>query len=132
MGDLTDNFSRSEFACQCGCGFDKIEPAFVAKLQKLRDKIGRIKIISGCRCKKHNKSKAVQGSKNSRHLVGIAADIAPLDVPMWVAVLAAERFGFTGMGFGATKLHLDDRPIGETTWWIYKNKRKEEPSGKGK
>ena len=25
MGDLTKNFSRSEFACKCGCGFDDID-----------------------------------------------------------------------------------------------------------
>lgn len=76
MGDLTANFSRKEFACKCGCGFDSVNPALVAGLQALRDLVGRpITVTSGCRCPKHNASPKVGGAKNSQHLLGNAADI---------------------------------------------------------
>ena len=74
MGDLTTNFSRSEFACRCGCGFDRVDPRLVAWLQDLRDTLGSpIVVNSGCRCTRHNR--AVGGSPTSQHLAGRAADI---------------------------------------------------------
>lgn len=74
MGDLSKNFSRSEFACHDGCGFDLPVPELVARLQALRSLVGRpIYINSGCRCKKHNA--AVGGVPDSQHLFGRAADV---------------------------------------------------------
>lgn len=53
MGDLTPHFSRSEFACKCGCGFDHISLELVSKLECLRSIIRQPIIInSGCRCPK--------------------------------------------------------------------------------
>lgn len=68
------NFTRDEFACGCGCGFDDIDPLLVSTLQRLRDEVQRPVIVnSGCRCRSHNA--AVKGSKSSQHLRGKAADI---------------------------------------------------------
>ena len=68
------NFTREEFACPCGCGFDDIDPLLVTTLQRLRDEVKQPVIVnSGCRCKSHNA--AVKGSKTSQHLKGKAADI---------------------------------------------------------
>ena len=68
------NFTRDEFLCPCGCGFDDIDPLIVSTLQRLRDEVQRPVIVnSGCRCKSHNA--AVKGSKTSQHLKGKAADI---------------------------------------------------------
>ncbi|MFA5409430.1 MAG: D-Ala-D-Ala carboxypeptidase family metallohydrolase [Bacilli bacterium] len=68
------NFTRDEFACGCGCGFDEIDPLIVSTLQRLRDEVQRPVIVnSGCRCRSHNA--AVKGSKSSQHLRGKAADI---------------------------------------------------------
>jgi len=68
------NFTRDEFACGCGCGFDDIDPLLVSALQRLRDEVQRPVVVnSGCRCKSHNA--AVKGSKSSQHLRGKAADI---------------------------------------------------------
>jgi len=73
MGDLTENFSRKEFACRCGCGFDKISLCLVHRLQVVRDIFGLPIIInSGCRCKEYNKK--VGGASLSVHLIGEAAD----------------------------------------------------------
>lgn len=75
MGDLTKNFSRSEFACKDGCGFDGIDVGLVNDLQKVRDRVNRpISVSSGCRCAKHNA--ATPGSaKTSSHMAGLAIDI---------------------------------------------------------
>lgn len=74
MGDLTAHFSRAEFSCRCGCGYDTIDISLVLDLERLRAKVGPIKINSGCRCEKHNA--AIGGAKNSSHTMGKAVDVA--------------------------------------------------------
>ncbi len=75
MGDITENFSRSEFACKCGCGFDQINIGLIHRLQVIRDILGvPIQVLSGCRCKKHNADPLVGGEPDSYHLTGEAAD----------------------------------------------------------
>lgn len=74
MGDLSEHFSRSEFSCRCGCGFDSISPDLIIVLEDVRAHFGApVKINSGCRCEKHNAK--VGGVPNSQHVQGIAADI---------------------------------------------------------
>lgn len=61
MGDLTRNFSRSEFNCECGCGFDTVDYKLVVILQesvdyfetKYNSKVSVI-ITGGNRCVEHN------------------------------------------------------------------------------
>ena len=68
------NFTRDEFACGCGCGFDDVDPLIVTTLQRLRDEVKRPVIVnSGCRCRSHNA--AVKGAPQSQHMRGKAADI---------------------------------------------------------
>ena len=68
------NFTRDEFACGCGCGFDDIDPLLVSTLQRLRDEVQRPVVVnSGCRCRSHNA--AVKGAPQSQHMQGKAADI---------------------------------------------------------
>jgi uncharacterized protein YcbK (DUF882 family) len=68
------NFTRDEFACGCGCGFDEIDPLIVTTLQRLRDEVQRPVVVnSGCRCRSHNA--AVKGAPQSQHMQGKAADI---------------------------------------------------------
>lgn len=74
MDNISPHFSRSEFACKCGCGFDAVDLELVEVLEGARLHFGRqIVINSACRCEKHNAK--VGGTKNSQHLMGIAADI---------------------------------------------------------
>ena len=83
MGDLSKNFSRSEFECSCGCGFDDVSVELVELLQEIRDEIEEpIAITSACRCKEHNEEVQkeanpayVPNSSRSQHLLGTAADI---------------------------------------------------------
>ena len=95
-------------------------PDFMRRLQALRDKIGRIRIGRGCgyRCRAYNAK--IGGAKESQHIFLRAADPDPLDVPLWVAVVAAFQIGFGGVGFGKGKLHVDDGP---TRWWCYKSRK---------
>ena len=78
MGDLTDNLSRKEMACNCGCGFDTVDIALAETLQDcvdhFREKYGACKlIITGPnRCPTHNEANG--GAENSQHLYGKAAD----------------------------------------------------------
>ena len=73
MGDITKNFSRKEFTCKCGCGYNAIDERLVHRLQVIRD-IVQVKMIisSGCRCVEHNK--LVGGEPLSYHLAGYATD----------------------------------------------------------
>ena len=75
MAQDTKNFKVSEFACKCGCGFDKIDQRVMDMAQALRDELGvPVKVNSGCRCEKHNAK--VGGVKNSKHTKGLAADLS--------------------------------------------------------
>ena len=75
MGDLTKDFSRHEFECKCGCGFDQIDPRVVDMCQVIRDALGApVRINSACRCAKHNAQ--VGGVKGSYHTKGLAADLS--------------------------------------------------------
>ena len=74
MGDLTANFSRSEFECKCGCGLVIADHALVEVLQSLRHHYLRaVHIDSATRCESHNAD--VGGWPTSQHMLGLAADI---------------------------------------------------------
>ena len=72
---LSPHFWRKEFECGCGCGFNIVDAELIAVLEELRSECGdnNVNILSGCRCSNHNKR--VGGYKNSKHLIGKAADI---------------------------------------------------------
>lgn len=110
MGDLTANFSRKEFACKCGCGFDDVSLELVAVLQDLREHFGLpIVINSACRCEEHNER--VGGSKGSKHKEGIAADIVVRGkLPKEVHAYLINKYGGKyGIGRYNTFTHIDVR-----------------------
>ncbi len=122
MGDLSKNFSRSEFACRgknCCGGSTPVHPALVAGLQELRDKAGvSLSISSGFRCIRHNG--AVGGSRDSQHIFGMGADVR---VPAgWsaerLAALAEtiDVFRDGGIGIYPSWVHLDVRTTGRARW----------------
>ena len=78
MPQLTEHFSREEFACKCGCGADKVSKELVEKLELVRLMYGKpMRVTSGVRCAFHNQGEG--GKKTSAHLQGEAADIAVKD-----------------------------------------------------
>ena len=74
-GDLTENFSRAEFACKCGCGAADTDPRLAALCQTIRDAVGvPVRVNSGVRCAAHNQK--VGGVPGSYHVQGLAADLS--------------------------------------------------------
>ena len=122
MGDLSEHFSKKEFACKCGCGFADPDPELVSKLERLRELCGNkpLHINSACRCEKHNK--AVGGSPKSQHLLGKAADVRKL-LGMSIDEMArkAEQAGFTGIGRYDSFIHVDVRE--QRSRWDYRKKK---------
>jgi len=103
-------FSRSEFACKCGCGFDTVDAELLAVLHRLRAHYGApITIHSGCRCRAYNKR--VGGAKRSQHMRARAADITVAGrVPSDVADLLDSWYPDDyGLGRYNTFTHIDTR-----------------------
>lgn len=115
MGDLTANFSRSEFACKCGCGLDDIDMVLVYELQDMRDFFEkRITVTSGCRCTAYNKK--VGGRPRSQHLLGKAADIVVQDIEPALVQEYAEQVDFPGIGRYDDFTHVDVRDGRRARW----------------
>lgn len=116
MGDLSGNFSREEFSCGCGCGFDDVSEELVDLLQELRDELEEpVTITSACRCKEHNAS--VGGAKRSQHLLGTAADIQVKGcTPAYVQEWLLKKYP-DSLGIGKYKqfTHVDVRK-GKARW----------------
>ena len=77
---LTAHFQSDEFWCSCGCGNEgpngnHISQSLVLKLEIVRTAINKpMKINSGIRCLKHNRS--IGSSDTSSHIKCVAADIS--------------------------------------------------------
>lgn len=117
MGDLSKDFSRHEFACKCGCGFDTVDAETLQVLQDLRDWFKKpITINSGCRCSDYNTK--IGGSKRSQHMFGRAADISVygIDPAHIYAYLDKKYEGKYGIGKYNTFTHIDTRTDGPARW----------------
>jgi uncharacterized protein YcbK (DUF882 family) len=80
IGQLSENFWRSEFACPDGCGFNTVDAELIVVLEHLRLVLRNhpITITSGCRCQQHNHD--VGGADGSEHMNGKAADIVVVGI----------------------------------------------------
>ena len=136
MGDITKNFSYSEFDCKSKRAMPediKLQITALAKnLQVLRDHLSTtIHITSGYRDPLYNKQ--IGGAKSSQHMLGRAADIqirgfTPKDVHSAIEALIAQgkmQQGGLGLysGWGITIFEAP-APAGEDSArdWIYKLK----------
>lgn len=108
-GDLSEHFSRWEFACKDGCGFDSVHNDLIDALEEVREVVGRpVTINSGCRCWEHNA--AIGGSAQSQHTIGRAADIVVEGVSAEAVAWIAYTLGiFRGIKVYPTWTHLDVR-----------------------
>jgi uncharacterized protein YcbK (DUF882 family) len=138
MGDLTKNLSRSEFACECGCGFDTVDVELVEVLQKCVHHFegvdgisARIKITGPNRCVEHNEKVQkhynpdyVPYSSKTQHIYGRAADFKlfnrftneQIDPDRVADYLEQEYSGRFGMGRYSNRVHFDTRTIGPARW----------------
>ena len=102
-------FTRKEFACHCECGKDTVDYALAELVDAIREHFGvPITVTSGNRCPNYNA--AVGGRRNSKHLVGKAADIQVKGVkPADVADFAETLLDEGGIGRYDTFTHVDVR-----------------------
>lgn len=107
------NFSPAEIACR-GTGKLLINEPALDKLQALRDRPGKPLIVrSAYRSLEHNR--AVGGATRSKHLDGVAFDIAMTNHDPVVFELAAREVWFLGFGFYPRSgfMHIDLGPARE-------------------
>jgi uncharacterized protein YcbK (DUF882 family) len=109
MSKVSKHFSRSEFACKCGCGFNTVDVELVGILESIRQRFDKpITVTSGCRCVAHNEAEG--GGSKSQHLIGRAADIIVHGVePDAVAAFADIGCAAPGLGRYSTFTHIDSR-----------------------
>jgi len=110
------NFSRKEFACSCGCGFDTIDYELLEVLEDVRAYFDSpVYINSGCRCISHNHK--VGGSTHSQHLYGKASDIVVKDIDADVVAdyLESKYQSIYGIGRYNGRTHIDVRS-GKARW----------------
>jgi hypothetical protein len=104
------NFSPAEIACR-GTGQLKLVPEALDKLQALRDRLGKPLIVrSAYRSREHNR--AVGGAKASKHMDGMAFDIAMANHDPVAFEVAAREVGFLGFGYYPRSgfMHIDLGP----------------------
>lgn len=110
MDDISINFSRKEFACKCGCGFDTVDVDLLAVVETVRYKFKQpVTINSASRCDEYNQS--IGGADKSKHKRGIAADIVVKGVnPDEVYKYLDEMYPHTyGIGKYNSFTHIDVR-----------------------
>lgn len=120
-------FTHGELACKCGCGRADMDPRFMERLDRLREKHGKAMVpTSGFRCENHvsERSKTTVGA----HRQGRAVDIAATGQEAFRLMTLALEVGFTGIGISQRSqqprfIHLDDAPNAEgqprPTVWSY-------------
>jgi uncharacterized protein YcbK (DUF882 family) len=111
MIKISEHFTRHEFSCKCGCGFDTVDVALVALLERVRNHFDKPVIVtSGCRCEMYNEH--IGGSSGSLHKKGRAADIIVADTePDDVADYLENINPDGGVGRYSTFTHVDSRNI---------------------
>lgn len=123
---LSRHFSSEEFECPC-CGYALVDENLVRVCEAVRDIIQRpIHVNSGYRCPAHNAAK--KGSKFSRHIMGVAADLdwataehdlASLSVRQYIQRLSWNE-ALYGIGWGKGFIHVDtDIGRKHLTEWTY-------------
>ena len=117
MGDLSEHFSRKEFACKCGCGFDTVDVEALLVLEDLRSHFNRsVTVNSGCRCIIHNIKEG--GSSGSTHVKARGSDVMVDGVPADdVADYLEKKYpGKYGIGRYVGRTHIDTKTGGPRRW----------------
>lgn len=112
MGDITNNLSRHEFACKCGCGCDTMDVQTVMVVQDVCDHFKcSVAITSAHRCFTYNRTPEVGSNDNSQHPQGRAMDcIFAGPTPEEVHDYLCEKYpGKYGFGLYRTFNHIDTR-----------------------
>ena len=107
---LHEHFTRQEFACKCGCGFDTVDAELLGVLIETREHFkSPIIITSGVRCKRHNA--VIGGSDFSQHIQGKAVDFKVTGIHENAVADYLESKYTTSYGIGryTGRTHIDVR-----------------------
>lgn len=112
-------FTRDEFTCKCGCGFDTVDYELVRIMDDVRAYFNKPVIISsGCRCKTHNDAVILKynplykiGTSRSKHMYGIACDFVVVGIHEDIVADYLEKKYPNTYGIGRYKgrTHVDSR-----------------------
>ena len=121
MGNLNEYFSREEFSCGCGCGFDTVDTELLKLLTRIREHFDApVWINSGARCWQHHaaiyRELGQEPTPNSQHLFGRAADVVVDGIPTDLVRELAHQFGAAGVGAYNDFIHIDTRSNGIARW----------------
>jgi len=110
-------FKTEDFACQ-ETNANRISPAFITRLDNLRDLCGFPFIItSGYRDPSHSAEVNKPIGSKGQHTAGIAADIRVRNAEQrFLIVKHAIALGFTGIGVAKTFVHVDTRTTTPVIW----------------
>jgi len=123
-GSKWQYFDEAELTCQCGCGRQEMNNAFMTKIVAMRRELGfPFKVTSAYRCPEHNIAVSHTGATGP-HTTGRAIDIEVNREYAYRLLDCALRAGMTGIGVqqkGEGRfLHLDDLEEGiRPTVWSY-------------
>jgi len=113
-----NHFTRSEFACKCGCGFDTVDMELINLCNDVREFEGAsVVVLSGCRCELHNA--AIGGAKHSQHKLARAADLAVSDPWKTYQYVCNKYSNCYGFGLYDWGVHVDTRS-GNPARWDYR------------
>jgi len=109
----TKNFSEKELSCKC-CGDNRMNLAFLEKLQMIRDEYGKpMKLSSAYRCPKHNNNISSSGI-DGPHTTGRAVDVLVAGEDAYHLLKIVMKHNMTGVGIaGKSFIHIDDLPKSE-------------------
>jgi len=124
MGDVSENFNRSEFSCKCGCGLACISDHLISFLQSVRTALGESMVVtSGTRCSEWNAE--CGGSAGSSHVpdsngLSYAVDIGCNNSIYRQKLLEAATPVFDRIGIAKTFIHFDVDPNKSSgVVWVY-------------
>jgi len=117
VGDLSPHFSRWEFRCKCGCGFDTVDTQLLEVLEGIRQYYDApIKVSSGARCRAYNKK--IKGAPKSQHPLARACDFTVEGVQPKMVQRYLDLTYPTTLGLGSYEdfTHVDTRAGGPVRW----------------
>ncbi len=117
---LSEHLKRSDFACNCGCGFDTVDYELIIVVEDIWDFFGPVANSSACRCVAHNLFSG--GSDKSQHIQGKADDFTVAQCPPEVVADYLERKYPDQYGIGRyyNFTHIDVRS-GKAARWSGRN-----------